>query len=125
MSENKYYDVVPRAYANHLGYKPVADIKNLADSTPEVNLPDGAKEGDIGRASDGKPFANKSAANTALKKNGLESSHEVIKLQPSQFILRETELTKTKDNDAAVKEELEKLGWIADELNEVAQKDEK
>ena len=86
--ENKYYDVVPRAYANHLGYKPVADIKNLADSTPEVNLPDGAKEGDIGRASDGKPFANKSAANTALKKNGLELSHEVIKLQPSQFILR-------------------------------------
>ena len=122
--ENKYYDVVPRAYANHLGYKPVADIKNLADSTPEVNLPDGAKEGDIGRASDGKPFANKSAANTALKKNGLESSHAVVELAPSQFVLRETELTKTKDNDAAVKEELEKLGWIADELNEVAQKDQ-
>ncbi|MCU4393401.1 PLxRFG domain-containing protein [Acinetobacter parvus] len=34
--ENKYYDVVPRAYANHLGYKPVADIKNLADSTQET-----------------------------------------------------------------------------------------
>lgn len=45
-------------------------------------------EQDIGRASDNAPFANESAANMALKKKGLESSHEVIKLQPSQFILR-------------------------------------
>ncbi|MDD4852971.1 MAG: PLxRFG domain-containing protein [Acinetobacter towneri] len=40
--ENKYYDVVPRAYANHLGYKPVADIKNLADSTQETTPPNAA-----------------------------------------------------------------------------------
>ena len=40
--ENKYYDVVPRAYANHLGYKPVADIKNLADSTQETAPPNAA-----------------------------------------------------------------------------------
>lgn len=40
--ENKYYDVVPRAYANHLEYKPVADIKNLADSTQETTPPNAA-----------------------------------------------------------------------------------
>lgn len=93
------------------------------ENDTQKNMPEGAKEGDIGRASDGKPFANKSAANTALKKNDLESSHAVVELAPSQFVLRETELTKTKDNDAAVKEELEKLGWIAGEGNYWHKKD--
>ena len=33
---------MPRAYANHLEYKPVADIKNLADSTQETTPPNAA-----------------------------------------------------------------------------------
>ncbi|WP_180051128.1 PLxRFG domain-containing protein [Acinetobacter sp. YH12211] len=82
--------------------KEVADIVKAANAgapspqptiTPVEQQPlqpknEQAKEGDIGRASDGKPFANKSAANTALKKNGLESSHAVVELAPSQFVLR-------------------------------------
>ena len=36
-------------------------------------------EGDIGRGSDGKPFANQSAAKIALNKKGLEKTHEVVK----------------------------------------------
>lgn len=48
-------------------------------------------EGDIGRGSDGKPFANQSAAKIALNKKGLEKTHEVVKIAPSQFVLREKE----------------------------------
>ena len=39
--ENKYYDVVPRAYADHLGYKAVADNKNLTtESQPQNTAPE-------------------------------------------------------------------------------------
>lgn len=47
------------------------------------------KKGDVGRKSDNQPFANKSAATTTIKKEGLSDTHEVVQLAPSQFVLRE------------------------------------
>ena len=44
---------------------------------------------DIGRASDNAPFSNESSANLALKKKGLEDSYAVVRLAPSQFVLRD------------------------------------
>ncbi|HHX4894655.1 TPA: PLxRFG domain-containing protein [Acinetobacter baumannii] len=49
------------------------------------NLP----QPDIGRASDNAPFANEGAANIALRKKGLEDTHAVVRLAPSQFVLRD------------------------------------
>lgn len=55
----------------------------------ENDAPEGMKSGDIGRKSDNQPFANKSAATTTLKNQGLENSHEVVQLAPSSFVLRQ------------------------------------
>lgn len=44
---------------------------------------------DIGRASDNAPFANEGAANIALRKKGLVDTHTVVRLAPSQFVLRD------------------------------------
>lgn len=44
---------------------------------------------DIGRASDNAPFANEGAANIALRKKGLEDTHAVVRIAPSQFVLRD------------------------------------
>ena len=71
---------------DHEAPTPAQSEQKADENDTQENMPEGAKEGDIGRASDGKPFANKSAANTALKKNGLESSHAVVELAPSQFV---------------------------------------
>src|SRR5690606_31437337 len=43
----------------------------------------------IGRASDNAPFANEGAANIALRKKGLEDTHAVVRIAPSQFVLRD------------------------------------
>lgn len=53
------------------------------------DAPDIIKKNDIGRESDNKPFANKSAATTAIKKKELSDTHEVAQLAPSEFVLRE------------------------------------
>ena len=95
-----------------------AEPKIEAPKTPEViteNKPkeqkatnNGMLENDIGRLSDNQPFANKSAANNALKTQKIESTHEVLQLSPSQFILREKQdepkatNTSADQNDIAV-----------------------
>ena len=95
-----------------------AEPKIEAPKTPEVITENkrkeqkatnnGMLENDIGRLSDNQPFANKSAANNALKTQKIESTHEVLQLSPSQFILREKQdepkatNTSADQNDIAV-----------------------
>ena len=54
----------------------------------ETPAPQKMKKGDLGRKSDNQPFASASAAKTTIKKQGLDNSHEVVQLAPSQFVLR-------------------------------------
>ena len=103
--------------------KQSSEQKTDENGIQENDAPGTMKPGDIGRGSDGKPFLSKNAANRGLKLRDVESTHEVVEISPSNFVLRETELTKTKDNDVAVKEELKKLGWIGDEGNYWRKKD--
>lgn len=69
--------------------EPQQDQKTGENGIQENDAPEGMKSGDIGRKSDNQPFANKSAATTTLKNQGLENSHEVVQLAPSSFVLRQ------------------------------------
>lgn len=69
--------------------EPQQDQKTSENGIQENDAPEGMKSGDIGRKSDNQPFANKSAATTTLKNQGLENSHEVVQLAPSSFVLRQ------------------------------------
>jgi hypothetical protein len=65
------------------------DFKSLIDSLGLSNPAD-PQPGDIGRISDGLPFANKNAASQYQKKNGLADTHEIVRLGASpQFVLRD------------------------------------
>ena len=65
------------------------EFKNLIDSLGLSNPAD-PQPGDIGRVSDGQPFANKNAALNYQKKNGLADTHEIVRLGASpQFVLRD------------------------------------
>lgn len=76
--------------------------KTGGNGIQENDAPDNMKSGDIGRKSDNQPFANKSAATTTLKNQGLENSHEVVQLAPSSFVLRQTqEALKAQEPQAA------------------------
>jgi len=82
--------------------KTVNDQKTSENGIQENDAPEGMKSGDIGRKSDNQPFANKSAATTTLKNQGLENSHEVVQLAPSSFVLRQTqEALKAQEPQAA------------------------
>lgn len=63
--------------------------KTSENGIQENNAPDGMEAGDIGRGSDGKPFLSKNAAKRGLKLRDVESTHEIIEISPSQFVLRE------------------------------------
>ncbi|ENV00929.1 PLxRFG domain-containing protein [Acinetobacter variabilis] len=69
--------------------KPEIEQKTDENGIQENDAPDTMKPGDIGRKSDNQPFANKSAATTTLKNQGLKNSHEVVQLAPSSFVLRQ------------------------------------
>ena len=71
------------------GSEEVALAQNPLPPFQKNDAPDTIKKNDIGRESNNKPFANKSAAITAIKKKGLLDTHEVVQLAPSQFVLRE------------------------------------
>ncbi len=91
---------------NWVGVDPEAQIQTelTPQSTPEAqqqvfgeslqdfnNTVDQSEmqSGDIGRKSDGKPFANKGAATFYQNKNDLKESHEVVRLgNAAQFVLR-------------------------------------
>lgn len=75
----------------------------------ENDAPEGMKSGDIGRKSDNQPFANKSAATTTLKNQGLENSHEVVQLAPSSFVLRKKDQTEALKAEQKRAEEADKL----------------
>lgn len=82
--------------------EPQQDQKTGENGIQENDAPDNMKSGDIGRKSDNQPFANKSAATTTLKNQGLENSHEVVQLAPSSFVLRQTqEALKAQEPQAA------------------------
>ncbi|NGP40774.1 PLxRFG domain-containing protein [Acinetobacter sp. GC2] len=66
------------------------------------DTPGTIKKKDIGRASDNKPFANKSAATTTIKKEGLSDTHEVVQLAPSQFVLREKIDSEQEQNESSI-----------------------
>ena len=66
------------------------------------DTPGTIKKKDIGRASDNKPFANKSAATTTIKKEGLSDTHEVVQLAPSQFVLREKLDSEQEQNESSI-----------------------
>ena len=66
------------------------------------DAPDTIKKNDIGRESDNKPFANKSAATTAIKKKELSDTHEVAQLAPSQFVLREKLESEQKQYESSI-----------------------
>lgn len=60
------------------------DDEPMATPEPQPQMqPD-----DIGRPSDGKPFANKNAATLVLKKDGLEEDHDIVQLGQSAFVIR-------------------------------------
>lgn len=65
------------------------EFKGILDSLGLSNPAD-PQPGDIGRVSDGQPFANKNAALNYQKKNGLADTHEIVRLGASpQFVLRD------------------------------------
>lgn len=66
--------------------KEQAPAENSVVDTP---APEEMKKGDVGRKSDNQPFASATAAKTTIKKQGLDNSHEVVQLAPSEFVLRE------------------------------------
>lgn len=69
------------------------DTKSKQKPKPEPKTQEEPKQAppadDIGRASDNAPFANEGAANIALRKKGLEDTHAVVRIAPSQFVLRD------------------------------------
>ena len=71
---------------------PEAQQESIKESSQELNNAVDQNEmqsGDIGRKSDGKPFANKGAATFYQNKNDLKESHEVVRLgKAAQFVLR-------------------------------------
>lgn len=89
--------------------EPQQDQKTSENGIQENDAPEGMKSGDIGRKSDNQPFANKSAATTTLKNQGLENSHEVVQLAPSQFVLRKKDQTEALKAEQKRAEEADKL----------------
>ena len=82
--------------------KEQAPAENSVLDTP---APEEMKKGDVGRKSDNQPFASATAAKTTIKKQGLDNSHEVVQLAPSQFVLRE----KAKSEDDSLESGSEEL----------------
>ncbi|MCU4631100.1 hypothetical protein KTJ53_15805, partial [Acinetobacter variabilis] len=78
---------------------PEIEQKKDKNGIQENDAPEGMKSGDIGRGSDGKPFLSKNAANRGLKLRDVESTHEVVEISPSNFVLRQKDQT---ENDILI-----------------------
>ena len=102
--------------------EPVKTPEVITENKPKEQklINNGMLENDIGRLSDNQPFANKPAANNALKTQKIESTHEVLKLAPSQFILREKQdepkATDTDNALAKAKKELAEMQQKSDSM---------
>ena len=79
--------------------KEQAPAENSVLDTP---APEEMKKGDVGRKSDNQPFASATAAKTTIKKQGLDNSHEVVQLAPSQFVLREKLDSEQEQNESSI-----------------------
>ena len=84
---NKIHDLIDQAYGNGNETKPVSSEPVVA-AQPSVSPATEVQPNDIGRASDGKPFATERPAQAKIKKDGLADSHEVVKLGASAFVIR-------------------------------------
>lgn len=109
-SSSNFVDSVKKALASSFSYNQEINVtpkaKALNDVAPteqkqiEQNTTKNGehKNTDIVRP-DGQPFANKSAADLVLKKNKLADTHDVVKIAPSQFVVREKEDFSENPND--------------------------
>lgn len=76
---NEFFDVIPRAYAKHLGYKPVEDKTGLLDNQKTIDTKTISYDnidGLIKRPSDNAPFKDAKSANTRIK---------LTKLDPEEY----------------------------------------
>lgn len=101
-----------------------------AEGSPELQPapidPNTMQQGDIGRKSDGQPFANKGAATLYQNKNGLKESHEMVQLgKAAQFVLRLKPTNQEQGNDVSSTGGIsESLSGSNPEAERVGQKDE-
>ncbi len=80
----------PKADDSTVDIPPVEPVSAVPEApVPKAKQLEQMQPNDIGRPSDGKPFANKNAATLLLKKDGLEDDHEVVQVgKGAQFVIR-------------------------------------